>query len=111
MDAAKRVIQVFSNTNFGVNYEDSSLSPQVELILLTQQVEYDVDGKGKIKKGWRVEESRFLLAPENIDQLIGQLKLLRVGVDKYKDLSVSINALVAAAAEEQKKEKTEAPKG
>ena len=107
MDAAKRVIQVFSNTNFSVNYDDSSLHPQVELILLTQQIKYDVDAKGKIKKGWKVEEARFLLAPENIDQLIGQLKLLRVGVDRYKDLSTSINTLVAAAAEEQKKEKAE----
>lgn len=109
MDAAKRIIQVLSNTNFSVDYKNNSLHPQVELILMTQQVKYDVDAKGKIKKGWKVEEARFLLVPEDIDQLIGQLKLLRVGVDRYKDLSVSINTLVAAAAEEQK-DRPEEPK-
>lgn len=107
MEASKLIIQVLSNTDFSVNYQDNTLSPKVELILLTQQRGYDTNSKGMIKKTWKVEEARFQLLPKDIDQLIGQLQNLSVGIKHYEHLAASINALVRHSAEEQGRKKSE----
>ncbi len=102
MDADKHICQVRSNTRFIVNYEDRTLYPELELILITEQVKYDVNDDGSITKGSTVEESRFKLTQKGVNRLIGELQLLSTGLQGYEQLGASINALIRNSQEHQK---------
>lgn len=46
----KTLIQVRTNSNFSVNYKDLNLIPEVELILLFTEPEYQVNKKIRSRK-------------------------------------------------------------
>jgi phage-related minor tail protein len=105
MDADKHILQVRSNTRFVVNYDDHTLYPELELILITQQVKYDVNDDDSITKGYCVEEARFKLTQKGVNRLIGELQLLSSGLQHYEQLGASINALIRNSQEHQKGQK------
>ena len=43
MSTKKHLIEVRSNSSFMVNYDDMKLVPQVELIVLTHEPNYEID--------------------------------------------------------------------
>lgn len=101
MSSKKHIIQVLSNTNFSIDYEDFSLSPQVELILLFQEPKY----KAKItkdkkhfypEKSYTLGEARFVLTLDRLNSMIGELQALAVNLQKFEQLASGLNSIIEA---------------
>jgi hypothetical protein len=90
----KYFVGVVSNTNFSVDYDTNNLKPQIEVILLTQEVVYKADGKGNIRKGTEVGEFRIFTSLEGVNDMIGKLQLMASELQKFEQLSVGINQLI-----------------
>jgi|LakMenEpi03Aug12_release.lakeMendotaPanAssembly.Ray.scaffolds.fasta_scaffold43549_11 hypothetical protein len=97
----KHLVQLRSNTNFTVNYENNNLTPQIELIILSYEPKYNLTKKGIVKEH-EIGEFRIFANLEGINAMIGELQLLASQLQKFEQLSVGINLLIESA-----KEKTE----
>jgi hypothetical protein len=95
----KHLVQLRSNTNFSVNYENNNLTPQIELILLSYEPKYNLTKKGEIEKGHEIGEFRIFANLEGINAMIGELQLLASQLQKFQQLSVGINQLIESAKE------------
>ena len=90
----KHLVTIRSNTNFSINYENSNLKPQVELIILTAEPKYEVNKKGEIMKSEELGEFRLFTTIDGINAMIGELQLLASQINKFEQLSVGINSLI-----------------
>lgn len=93
----KTLVQLRTNSNFTVNYKDLSLSPEVELIMLFVEPEYELNKKGEILKGHKLSEFRIKTTNEGISNMIGQLQALQVQLQTFSNLSEGINTVIAAS--------------
>jgi hypothetical protein len=89
----KTFVQVRTNTNFSVNYEDSTLSPEIELILLFVEPKYELDKKG-IVKGNQLNEFRIKTTTEGIATLIGELQALQTQLLPFTNMAEGLNAII-----------------
>ena len=99
MNSKQHILQVRSNTNFSINYDDFSLSPQVELVLLFQEPEYEAKiSKDKkhftIEKGDRLGEARFICTLEKLNMMIGELQIVATNLQKFKQLAHGLNTII-----------------
>ena len=93
----KFFVGVLSNTHFTVDYETNNLTPQIEVILLTQEVKYKVDeddDDGGIKKGIEVGEFRIFTSLEGVNDMIGKLQAMASQLQSFQQLSVGVNQLI-----------------
>lgn len=100
MSTKKHLIEVRSNTNFGVNYETMELAPQVELILLLQEPKYELVKKkdaAYITKSSELAEFRCLLSLNAMNHLIGKLQETAAGLQRFEQMSVALNGVIAQA--------------
>jgi len=107
MSTKKHLIEVRSNTNFSVNYESLELVPQVELILLLQEPQYKVVKKkdgAYIEKGHELAEFRCFLSLEALNNLIGRLQETAAGLQRFEQMSVGLNRVIAQARVTEKKD-------
>lgn len=107
MSTKKHLIEVRSNTNFGVNYETMELVPQVELILLLQEPKYQVvkkKGEAYIEKGHELAEFRCNLSLNALNNLIGRLQETAAGLQLFEQMSVGLNRVIEQARVAPKEE-------
>ena len=90
----KTLIQIRTNSNFSVNYKDLNLIPEVELILLFTEPEYQVNKKSEVVKGQKLSEFRIKTSSEGINQIIGELQALQVQLLTFSNLSEGLNAII-----------------
>lgn len=91
----KTVISVRSNCDFSLNYENSELTPKVELIILTTEPKYEWQKKGNgLVKNQHVDEFRCQTDLDGINSLIGQLQIASDNISKFNQLSSGINTIV-----------------
>jgi hypothetical protein len=88
------LIHVRSNCKFALNYENSNLVPEAELILLSSAPKYEWNKQGKIAKGQTVEEFRINIDLASVNRLIGELQLLAQQMSSFDQLSGSINTII-----------------
>ena len=90
----KFFVGVMSNTNFSLDYDTNNLEPQIEVILLTQELKYKASAKGDITKGVEVGEFRIFTSLEGINDMIGKLQVMASQLQNFEQLSVGINQLI-----------------
>lgn len=99
MSTKKHIIQVLSNTHFSINYDDFSLHPRVELILLFQEPKY----KAKLtqdkkhfypEKSYTLGEARFVLTLDRLNAMIGELQVLATNLQKFEQLAAGLNGII-----------------
>jgi hypothetical protein len=91
----KTLLQIRTNSSFSVDYSTSNLVPEVELILLFSEPEYQLTTKkDSIKKGNKLSEFRIKTSSEGINQMIGELQTLQVNLQQYEQMSVGLNAVI-----------------
>ena len=94
-----QLASVRSNLNFGVNYENGHLIPQVEVILLLQQPTYTQNKKGGIIKSVGLQEIRFDTSLSGVNALIGELQAMVSNLNNYDQLAASINHVIKGKKE------------
>jgi hypothetical protein len=94
----KFFVGVLSNTHFSVDYNTNNLEPQIEVILLTQEVKYKIDDEdddeGAIKKAIEVGEFRIFTSLEGVNDMIGKLQAMASQLQNFQQLSVGFNQLI-----------------
>lgn len=90
----KTLIQVRTNSNFSVNYEDLTLSPEVELIMLFTEPKYEVTKKKEIEKGFALSEFRIKTDIKGISNLIGELQALQNQLLTFENMSDMLNVVI-----------------
>lgn len=91
----KTLLQILTNSSFIVDYSTSNLVPEVELILLFSEPEYHLTTKKDgIKKGNKLSEFRIKTSSEGVNQMIGELQVLQVNLQKFEQMSVGLNAVI-----------------
>ena len=90
----KFFVGVLSNTHFSVDYNTNNLEPQIEVILLTQEVKYKASAKGDIQKGIEVGEFRVFTSLEGVNDMIGKLQAMASQLQSFQQLSVGVNQLI-----------------
>ena len=80
---------------FEVDYGNSKLEPESEIILLTQEPTYTASAKtGVIKRDVKIVEARFLMKMNAINRFIGELQTLAAGLQRYDQLAGAINLVI-----------------
>ena len=97
----KYFVGVVSNTHFLVDYNTNNLEPQIEVILLTQEVKYKASSKGDIQKGIDVGEFRIFTSLEGVNDMIGKLQAMASELQKFQQLSVGVNQLIEHSKKSQ----------
>lgn len=91
----KTLLQIRTNSSFSVDYSNSNLVPEVELILLFSEPEYQLTTKKDgIKKGNKLSEFRIKTSSDGINQMIGELQALQINLQMYEQMSVGLNAVI-----------------
>lgn len=90
----KTLVQIRTNSNFTVNYQDLSLSPEIELIMLFVEPKYEVNKKNEISKGSQLNEFRIKTNISGISHIIGELQALQVKLQTFDNLSEGLNAII-----------------
>ena len=81
----KTLLQIRTNSSFSVDYSNSNLVPEVELILLFSEPEYQLTTKKDgIKKGNKLSEFRIKTSSDGINQMIGELQALQINLQMYE---------------------------
>lgn len=96
----KHLIEVRTNTNFNVNYESTTLVPQVELILLMQEPRYTVvkrKGEAFIEKGYELGEFRCFTSLAGLNAMIGELQLVAAQLQRFEQMAVALNSVIEQA--------------
>ena len=99
---SKTLISVRSNCDFSLNYEEGTLHPQTEVILITTSPKYKL-GKDKLIKDQEIEEFRFKSTLEGINLLIGELQLVVKNMNAFEQTAGSFNAIIKSAQERDEK--------
>lgn len=97
----KYFVGVLSNTHFTVDYNTNNLEPQIEVVLLTQEVKYKASSKGDIQKGIDVGEFRIFTSLEGVNDMIGKLQAMASELQKFQQLSVGVNQLIEHSKKSQ----------
>jgi hypothetical protein len=90
----KSLVQIRTNSNFGVNYKDLTLIPEVELIMIFREPEYISNKKGDILRGDKISEFRIKTTASGINHIIGELQALQVQLTTFENLSEGLNAII-----------------
>lgn len=93
-----QLIQIRTNTNFDLNYENGLLEPCIELILLFSSPKYEVDKKKTgIVKTISVSEFRVKTDSKGIAELIGQLQATQVAAQTVDNMSAAFNHIIKSS--------------
>lgn len=87
-------MQIRTNTNLSVNYEDLSLAPEIELIMLFAEVKYQLSKKDEILKGHQLNEFRIKTNSQGISQMIGELQALQTQLQTFGNMAEGLNAII-----------------
>ena len=90
----KVIVQVRSNCNMTVNYTDLSLTPQIELILLTQEPLYEVNKKREIEKTVKLGEFRCITSLEGLNEMISDLQKTASELQIFQQMAGSLNKVI-----------------
>ncbi len=96
----KHLIQVRSNCTMSVSYENLLLTPQVEIILLTQEPVYkiktddDDEDKQYIEKGMELSEYRCFSSLDGINAMISDLQKVASELQIFAQMSGSLNKVI-----------------
>jgi len=90
----KTLIEIRTNSNFSVNYQNLNLVPEVELIMLFREPQYIVNKKYEIVKGHKLSEFRIKTDIKGITHIIGELQALQVQLTTFDNLSEGLNAII-----------------
>lgn len=94
MASKRQLLEIRTNSSFIINYNDLTLSPQIELIMLFAEPKYKADGKGTVTKGHELNEFRLNTTKEGISQVIGELQNLQLQLNTMDNLSEGVNAFI-----------------
>ncbi len=100
----KTLIQLRTNSNFSVNYDDLTLVPEVELIMLFTEPDYILNKKKEVEKGQKLSEFRVKTSTEGISHMIGALQNLQTQLQTLTNLSYGLNEFIKSATEKTKEE-------
>lgn len=93
-----QLISVRSNQDFSVKYEDNTLIPQTEIIILVEKPHYVLNKKGdQIIRKTIVEEIRFKASTEGLNQLIGKLQLASHKAASFEQMGTALNDVIMAS--------------
>ncbi len=99
------LLNVRSNCNFSLNYEEGTLHPQAEIIVITSAPKYVVNKKQDgVTKELEVQEMRFHSSLEGINKLIGELQLVVKNMNAFEQTAGSFNAIIKGFKEAKEKE-------
>lgn len=90
----KTLIQIRTNSKFNVSYQDLTLVPEVELIMLFTEPHYTTNKKFEVLKEQKLSEFRCNSTIDGIAEMIGQLQALQVQLQTFQNLSEGINAVI-----------------
>jgi hypothetical protein len=93
----KHLIQVRSNCTMSVNYENLLLTPQVEIILLTQEPVYKikkVKTESFIEKDRELSEYRCFATLDAINEMISDLQKVASELQIFAQMSGSLNKVI-----------------
>ena len=91
----KSLLQLRTNSSFGVDYSTSNLIPEVELIMLFSEPEYQLTAKkDSVKKGLKLSEFRIKTTSEGINQMIGELQGLQISLQQYEQMGTTLNSVI-----------------
>lgn len=90
----KTIVQVRSNVNMNVNYNDFTLVPQIELVLLTQEPVYEVNKQSKIVKGVKLGEFRTVTSLEGLNEIISDLQKTASELQIFQQMAGSLNKVI-----------------
>lgn len=90
----KTLIQIRTNSNFSVNYQDLTLSPEVELIMLFTEPDYTVNKKMEIAKSVSVDEFRIKTDIAGVGRIISELQALQNQLLTFENLSGMLNSVI-----------------
>lgn len=90
----RTLIQIRTNSNFSVNYENLNLVPEVELIMLFTEPQYEVNKKFEVVKGHKLSEFRIKTDTKGINHIIGELQALQAQLTTFDNLSEGLNAII-----------------
>ena len=95
MSTKQHAVGIRSNMRFEVDYGNSKLEPEAEIILLIQEPTYTASAKtGVIKRDVKIVEARFLMKMNAINRFIGELQTLAAGLQRYDQLAGAINLVI-----------------
>lgn len=109
MNTKKSLIQIRTNANFALSYKDSTLVPEIELIMLFVEPKYEVNKKGQVEKGQELNEFRLKTSLSGISQIIGELQALQVQMKGLENMSEGINAIIKANTDQPSHKEGELP--
>lgn len=93
-----QLVSVRSNQDFSVKYDDNSLIPQTEIIILVQKPVYNLNKKGdQIVRGDGIEEIRFKASTEALNHLIGQLNAAAQKAAQFDQMAGVLNNAIQSA--------------
>ena len=87
------LMAVRSNCTFELHYQEGTLSPKAEVIIITAGPKY-VRKEDEIFRDVEVSEYRFESDLDGINKLIGELQLVVNNMNKFEQLSCSLNAII-----------------
>lgn len=91
-----QLVSVRSNTNFSVNYEQGTLIPETEIIIIIQSPVYKLNETGdKIEKTNGISELRFTCNKKALHHLIEHLQQLEERTENSDQVVDTINEVIA----------------
>jgi phosphotransacetylase len=98
----KQLLTVRSNSYF--TQEGKELKPYLELILISVDgKEHKINRKYQIVSEPKLIESRLIVSPETLTQLITELQLHKKKLDAVRNNAEQMNSLIKTIMEETKK--------
>jgi len=85
--------KILSNANFNINYENTKLTPRIELIFLCLQHKYS-DEETAISKKTEMVDFRFETDAKGLDYIINELTIMKGFLEQSSELSDKINQIV-----------------
>jgi len=98
----KQIASVRANLSFLVENGTTELKPLVEVVLLTYKPEYSFNAKDQIQQKKALDETRLLLSPDGLNQLIANLQLTASQLQQYAQMGVALNNVVSAMKMDEK---------
>jgi hypothetical protein len=92
----KQIASVRANLSFSVENGTTELKPLVEVVLLTYKPEYSFNAKSEIQQKKALDETRLILSPDGLNQLIANLQLASSQLQQYEQMGVALNNVIGA---------------
>ena len=99
----KNIVQVRTNMRFDLNYQTHELEPSVEIIILTIKPEYELAKDNSVKKKMALDEARFEVRADALNDLIGQLKAQANSLTQFAQIGGAVNGLIKSMKENKDK--------